>query len=103
MKKSSKTTNKKQHTAGSWQASPMARRVVTRKWGNSTGVRIPMSMMKAAKIDVNEELSAIVEDGKIIIEKTMVRKKPSLKDLLAKVKPEHAHVFDDTLIGDEIW
>lgn len=62
-----------------------------------------MSMMRAAKIEIDEELDAVIEDGKIIIEKPYTRKKYDLKDLLAKATPENKHEFKDKLVGKELW
>ena len=43
---------------------------VIRKWGNSPAVRIPMSVMSAARLDLEQKVSVTVEDGRIIIEPT---------------------------------
>ena len=40
------------------------------KWGNGQGIRISRKTMQEMGINLNDTLTLIVEDGKIIIEKT---------------------------------
>lgn len=39
------------------------------KWGNSDGIRIPSSILKALKLKTNDKLELIQEGDKIIISK----------------------------------
>ena len=40
------------------------------KWGNGQGIRISRKTMQEMGINLNDTLTLIVEDGKLIIEKT---------------------------------
>lgn len=42
--------------------------VIVKKWGNSPAVRIPSSVMKAAKLTVDTTVDVREEGGRIIIE-----------------------------------
>ena len=63
---------------------------VSRKWGNSPAVRIPVSVMRAASLDLEQKVSVTVEDGRIIIEPTQ-KVEYSLDSLLAGITPKNAH------------
>jgi antitoxin MazE len=43
-------------------------RVVVKKWGNSASVRIPASIMAAARVNLDEAVDIREENGRIIIE-----------------------------------
>jgi antitoxin MazE len=43
-------------------------RVLVKKWGNSASVRIPASVMAAAKLNLDQEVEVREEQGKIIID-----------------------------------
>lgn len=43
-------------------------RVVVKKWGNSASVRIPASIMEAARVSLDEAVDIREENGRIIIE-----------------------------------
>ena len=43
-------------------------RVAVKKWGNSASVRIPRSVMQAAKLDLDQFVDVREEKGRIIIE-----------------------------------
>ena len=43
-------------------------RVVVKKWGNSASVRIPVSIMAAARVRLDEPVDIREENGRIIIE-----------------------------------
>ena len=43
-------------------------RVVVKKWGNSASVRIPASVMAAARLSLDQPVEVREEDGRIIIE-----------------------------------
>ena len=63
---------------------------VIRKWGNSPAVRIPMSVMRTARLDLEQKVSVTVEGGRIIIEPTQ-KLEYSLDSLLAGITPKNAH------------
>lgn len=43
-------------------------RVVVKKWGNSASVRIPASVMAAARLSLDQPVEVREEEGRIIIE-----------------------------------
>jgi antitoxin MazE len=43
-------------------------KAVVRKWGNSASVRIPASVMAAARIGLNQPVDVRAERGRIIVE-----------------------------------
>lgn len=74
------------------------------KWGNSDGIRIPSSILKALNIKTNDILNIEQQDDKIIIT-VPKKKKISLKDRFATYQGENlAKDFSwDENIGKEIW
>lgn len=71
------------------------------KWGNSLGVRIPMSLAK--KIGLAEGTPI---DFEVVLDSIVIRRKHhDLEDLLARVTPENLHreVNTDGPIGNEAW
>lgn len=73
------------------------------KWGNSSGVRIPSSIMKELGITVNDIISIKQEDNRIVIEKK--KNKYSFNERLKKYKgPNLSKEFEwDEPRGKEIW
>ncbi|MBC3252459.1 AbrB/MazE/SpoVT family DNA-binding domain-containing protein [Serratia sp. T13T92] len=64
--------------------------VVVKKWGNSPSVRLPVAIMKAASLNVDDTVEVSVEEGRIVI--VPVRAKVySLDGLLAGVTDENIH------------
>ncbi len=43
-------------------------RTIVRKWGNSPAVRLPVAVMNAACIELEQDVQISVEEGRIIIE-----------------------------------
>jgi antitoxin MazE len=43
-------------------------RVLIKKWGNSASVRIPVSVLRAAKVSLDQAVQIREEGGRIIIE-----------------------------------
>ena len=43
-------------------------RVIVRKWGNSASVRIPVAIMQAANLSLDETVDVREEGGRIVIE-----------------------------------
>jgi len=56
--------------------------VIVKKWGNSPSVRLPVAIMKAASLNIDDTVEIVVEEGRIIIVPTRV-KEYSLDALLA--------------------
>lgn len=64
--------------------------VVVKKWGNSPSVRLPVAIMKAASLNVDDTVEVSVEEGRIVI--VPVRAKEySLDGLLSGVTDENIH------------
>ncbi len=73
------------------------------KWGNSMGIRIPMSILKDLKLTNNDILDITLEGEKIII--TIPKKAISLKKRFENYKgPNLSKEFVwDEARGNEIW
>jgi antitoxin MazE len=63
---------------------------VVKKWGNSPSVRLPVAIMKAASLNVDDTVDLVVEDGRIIIVPAKV-KEYALEALLAGISPTNLH------------
>ena len=69
-------------------------RVTIKKWGNSASVRIPASLMKAARLHLDEAVEIHEHDGTIII-KPIRAVRYQLSDLLAEISPANMHAAVD--------
>jgi len=78
---------------------------MVRKWGNSAGIRIPAAMMRAAKLEIDSEVEAHVEEGALIVKTVKKRGKHTLKELLDGITAENAHDPIETSppVGKEFW
>ena len=77
--------------------------ITIQKWGNSQGIRIPKSILKAINWKANEELSIYTENDKIIIEPAKKRK--NIVELFENYDGEYKPVemeWGDP-VGEEIW
>lgn len=77
-----------------------------RKWGNSQGLRIPKAVLKAARIDVGDEVDVSVRDGRIIVRPVSnVRGKHDLRELVSRIPKDYgAEELDWGLpLGKEAW
>jgi antitoxin MazE len=64
--------------------------VVIKKWGNSPSVRLPVAIMEAASLSVDDTVDITVEEGRIVI--VPVRTKEySLDALLSGITDENIH------------
>jgi antitoxin MazE len=75
-----------------------------KKWGNSSAVRIPASMMTLARLSPDQAVDLRVEEGKIIIE-PIIRPTYDLDQLLALMTPD---TFPEDVDfgppqGGEVW
>lgn len=79
-------------------------RVTVKKWGNSASVRIPAAIMKAAHLEVDQELDIREEDGVVILTPTRYVKY-DLEELIAGITEENKHDLVDwgEPVGKEIW
>lgn len=69
--------------------------VIIKKWGNSAAVRLPATVMKAAKIALDQSVEVRAEDGRVVIEPTH-HHEYRLSDLVAKITPANRHEAIDT-------
>jgi len=78
-------------------------RATVKKWGNSAAVRIPSSVMRATKIDLDEVVDVREEDGRIVIEPVR-QKRYELNVLLKGItsKNQHRAVEFGAPVGKEV-
>ena len=77
---------------------------LVKKWGNSASVRIPVAVLQAAHLDLDEPVDVREESGRIIIE-PMRRKEYDLAELVKGITRENVHTevsFGGT-VGKEVW
>jgi len=60
-----------------------------KKWGNSPAIRLPLSVMVAARLELDQAVEIKAENGRIIIEP--VSKNYDLEMLLNGITPENLH------------
>ena len=74
------------------------------KWGNSTGIRIPSSILKSLGLNVNDKVIIKEEENKIIISKSK-KQNISLKERFDMYNGENlSKEFEwDDPVGNEIW
>jgi antitoxin MazE len=65
-------------------------RVLVKKWGNSASVRIPASIMEAAKLELDAPVEVREEGGRIVIE-PIRNPEYDLDELLAGITPDNIH------------
>lgn len=71
------------------------------KWGNSLGIRIPLSLAKEIGLAEGTQVDIRLDNDRIII----CRKKYTLEALLSQVSPKNIHDEVDTgpSVGREAW
>lgn len=79
-------------------------KVVIKKWGNSASVRLPVAIMQAAHLELDQEVNVREEGGVILIEPI----RPiayDLESMLNDISEENVHAEIDTgnAVGREIW
>jgi antitoxin MazE len=64
-----------------------------KKWGNSPAVRLPVAVMEAAHLSLDQAVEVRAADGRVIIEPAA----PSYThdDLLAGITPQNCHTEED--------
>ena len=75
------------------------------KWGNSQGIRIPKAMLDTLKWSENEKVMILVQDNKLIIEKSKEEQKKTIKELFQNFEGEYETIKIDwgNPEGEEIW
>lgn len=79
-------------------------RAKVKKWGNSAAVRIPASVMRATRLDLDEAVEVREDAGRIVIEP--VRQKTYDLDKLLKgitSKNQHEAIDFGPAAGKEVW
>lgn len=64
--------------------------ITVRKWGNSAAVRIPVAMLDAAGIAVDQPVEVREEGGRLIIE-PVVPRDYDLDELISAITAENRH------------
>ena len=64
-----------------------------KKWGNSPAVRLPMAVMEAARLSVNQAVEVRAENGRGIIE--AAGPACTLEDLMAGITRDNLHTEMD--------
>jgi antitoxin MazE len=79
-------------------------RAVVKKWGNSASVRIPVAVLQAAHLHLDEPVDVREESGRIVIE-SVRRKEYDLTELVKAITREnlHAEVAFGSPVGKEVW
>jgi antitoxin MazE len=79
-------------------------RAVVKKWGNSASVRIPVAVLQAAHLHLDEPVDVREESGRIVIE-SVRRKEYDLTELVKAITREnlHAEVAFGGPVGKEVW
>ena len=72
------------------------------KWGNSLGVRIPMSIVKDLSLENGSAVEVIKENDNIVIKPLL---KVNVSDLIDQISDDNLHSEVDwgTPEGNEIW
>lgn len=65
--------------------------VTVKKWGHSASVRIPVAIMKAVRLNLDEIVDVREEGGRIVIEPVRSTKEYNLVQMLADITPENLH------------
>ncbi len=69
-------------------------RGVIKKWGNSAAIRLPSSMMKTLKLDLESLVEIRLEAGCLVIE-PIRNQEYDLNQLLNGIKPSNRHAEID--------
>lgn len=77
---------------------------VVKKWGNSAAVRIPASVLEAARMELDQYVDVREERGRIVIE-AKHKKEFELAQLVDGITADNMHAPVDTgaAIGREAW
>ncbi len=76
------------------------------QWGNSQGIRFPLTILRNAHISTGDVVDLSVRKGEIVIKPTKPnRKKYNLKDLLKKMPENYSPEEIDfgKPMGKEVW
>jgi antitoxin MazE len=65
-------------------------RAVVKKWGNSASIRIPSTVLKAAKIRIDDPVDIREERGRIVVA-PLRPASYDLADLVSRITPDNLH------------
>lgn len=76
---------------------------VVKKWGNSAAVRIPASVLEAAKVGLDQAVDVREEGGRIVIEP--IRPAFAIDALVAGITDANRHEAAEMgpAVGREVW
>ncbi|MBU1168279.1 MAG: AbrB/MazE/SpoVT family DNA-binding domain-containing protein [Proteobacteria bacterium] len=79
--------------------------IIVKKWGNSASVRIPVAIMEAAKLSLDDTVDVREEGGRIVIEPVRPAKEYDLEQLLVGITSEnqHSEVSFGPAVGKEVF
>jgi len=83
-------------------------RLQVKKWGNSASVRIPASVMAAARLEIDQTVEVREDNGRIVIEPVRAPVY-TLEELLADMdyseplSAEDREWLDAPAVGKEVW
>ena len=63
--------------------------VALQKWGNSQGFRLPKQFLSALGWKTDEELSLLIQDGRLVIEPVRSKRRKTFKELFANYCGEY--------------
>ena len=77
---------------------------VVKKWGNSAAVRIPASVLKAARVRLDQPVDVREEGGRIVIE-PLHPERYDIGTLVSSITDENRHEPVDMgePVGREVW
>ena len=75
---------------------------IIQKWGNSLGVRIPMSMAKALNLENGSHVEIMDDEGRILI---LPQNKKKLLEKLEEINSGNIHeeISTGSAVGKEEW
>ena len=73
--------------------------VTVKKWGNSASIRIPVGIMEAARLRLDDQVDVREEGGMIVIDPVRTQEY-DLAKLLAGITPENLH--DEADFGEPV-
>jgi antitoxin MazE len=75
-----------------------------KRWGNNLGVRLPAAVAKAAKLQADQRVRVMVQDGRVVIE-PVEEHFLSLQERIARFDPalHGGEVMATERIGAERW
>ncbi len=79
-------------------------KTVVKKWGNSASIRIPKSLMRAARLKLDQAVDIKEENGKLVIE-SVEQPEYNPDDLIKGITPRNKHKPTDfgRPVGKEVW